>query len=100
MSLSGLKPKQLLGSRLAFARLMSYRQIAAMSQPFGTGLYAGFSLEAGRVGRPRADLARDEWVPAASAFVVTDTLLGPLFLGVGHAKGGDATGYLYLGVDY
>lgn len=101
LNLSGLKPKQLLGSRLAFARLMSYRQIAAMSQPFGTGLYAGFSLEAGRVWEGQGLIqVRDEWIPAASAFVVTDTLLGPLFLGVGHAKGGDATGYLYLGVDY
>ena len=59
------------------------------------------SFEAGRV-RDTADrvYTHTGWLPAGSVFVAADTLLGPLFIGVGKAQGNPLTGYLFLGSDF
>lgn len=101
LNVSGMGPNQLLGQETLFARLMGYRQIAALPSAIGGGLYAGVSLEAGRVRHALPGLyARQGWVPAASAYLVADSLLGPLFLGVGKATQSGLMGYLYLGSDF
>lgn len=101
LNLSGMHPNQLLGQETLFARLMGYRQIAALPSAIGGGLYAGVSLEAGRVRHAVPGLyARDGWVPAASAYLAADSLLGPLFFGVGKSTQSGLVGYLYLGSDF
>lgn len=101
LNLSGLQEGQLMGGETLLARLMAYRQIAALPSGLGSGFYAGMSLEAGRV-RDTADrvYTHTGWLPAGSVFVAADTLLGPLFLGVGKAQGNPLTGYLFLGSDF
>ena len=94
-------PNQLLGQDTLLLRLMGYRQIAALPNAIGGGMYAGMSLEAGRVRHAAPGLyARQGWIPAASAYVVADSLLGPLFVGVGKAVGSSVMGYLFLGADF
>ena len=61
----------------------------------------GVSLEAGRVRHALPGLyARGAGCLAASAYLVADSLLGPLFLGVGKATQSGLMGYLYLGSDF
>ena len=101
LNLSGMGPNQLLGQETLLLRLMGYRQIAALPNAIGGGMYAGMSLEAGRVRHAAPGLyARQGWIPAASAYVVADSLLGPLFVGVGKAVGSSVMGYLFLGADF
>jgi NTE family protein len=71
------------------------------------GFYAGGSLEVGEVSE-RLNVAsptvngleigrKREWVMAGSAFLSTDTALGPLYLAVGIGEGGERAYYLFLG---
>lgn len=101
LQLSGLQTNQLAGGKTVLARLMAYRQITPLLPTFGSGTYAGFSLEAGKMWN-LITLAGEEnttWIPAASAYLGVDTLLGPLYLAVGWANyhGGALGAYLYLG---
>lgn len=101
LNLSGYKNEQLVGDRTALLRLMGYRRVATLPSAIGTGLYLGASLEAGRVwGTPDGLTQRNRWIPAGSVFAVADSLLGPFFIGLGYADGGQLTGYMYLGLDY
>ncbi|MFA9441378.1 patatin-like phospholipase family protein [Uliginosibacterium sp. sgz301328] len=101
LQLSGLQTNQLAGGKTALARVMAYRQIAPLLPTFGSGTYAGFSLEAGRMWNMISLTDKNEtaWIPAASAYLGVDTLLGPLYLALGWANyhGGAVGAYLYLG---
>ncbi|KZE35136.1 NTE family protein [Crenobacter luteus] len=103
LNLSGYQQDELLGERAALARLMLYRRVATLPSALGSGLYVGASLEAGKVwgwfGGP-VEGGDTRWITGGSLFVGADTLLGPFFVGVGNAKGGQLTSYLFLGVDY
>ncbi|AWI81941.1 esterase [Parazoarcus communis] len=98
LSLSGYTTGQLLGERLAFSRLMYYRQI------FDSGLleggYAGVSLEAGKVGNPLVRGSPTGLLKSASIFTAIDTPLGAVYLGYGRAAAGDSSFYFYLGKPY
>ena len=101
LNLSGYKADQLVGEKVALVRLTGYRRVASLPSALGSGLYLGGSLEAGRVwGVPDGYAQKTGWIPAGSLFAAADSLLGPLFLGVGYAEGGKLTAYLTLGMDY
>lgn len=97
--LSGLQTDQLIGKRTTLARFMAYQRIAPLMPLLGSGTYLGTSLEAGRVWKQGLDGTNTRWIPAASAWLGVDTLLGPLYFGLGWADyhGSRFAGYLYLG---
>jgi NTE family protein len=68
-----------------------------LPRPFGTGLFMGASLEAGRVQRPFIPVANTRWLTGASLFVGASTGLGPVYLGLGLGESGRSALYLYLG---
>jgi NTE family protein len=92
LNLSGLTSNQLRGQHMALGKVISYRKI---SESFIGDLYLGGSIEAGNVWQKNVDLGHLEF--AGSIFVGYDTILGPLYLGVGHAEQGRTAGYFYLG---
>ncbi len=102
LNLTGYQNGELLADQVALARLMVYWRAASLPAVLGSGVYAGVSLEAGRLwGQNYSDLQTARgWIPAGSLFLGADTILGPFFVGVGTARGGQLTGYIYLGVDY
>lgn len=104
LNLTGYQNGELLADRVALARLMVYWRAASLPPVLGSGVYAGVSLEAGHMwSQDNVDLQRsreNNWIPAGSLFLGADTILGPFFVGVGTARGGQLTGYIYLGVDY
>jgi NTE family protein len=97
LNLSGFQINELLGSSLQFGRLMYYHQVMPLPRPFGTGLFMGASLEAGRVQRPFIPVANTRWLTGASLFVGASTGLGPVYLGLGLGESGRSALYLYLG---
>lgn len=100
LNLSGYEQNELIGERVALARVMAYWRVSTLPSALGSGVYAGASLEAGKVWGELWSGANTSWLPAGTLFVGADSLIGPLFIGAGTAKGGRLTGYLYLGVDY
>jgi NTE family protein len=98
LSLSGYERGQLLGPYFALGELIYHYRFLRLPRPFGTGLYAGASLEAGNVWEDAGDAGVDDLRYAGSVFVGADTLLGPLYLGFGMAEGGDSSAYVSLGM--
>jgi NTE family protein len=92
LNLSGLSSNQLRGQHMAFGRVISYHKVG---ESFIGSLYLGGSLEAGNVWQKDFDPGNLE--VSGSIFVGYDTILGPLYLGVGHAGEGRTAGYFYLG---
>ncbi len=96
LNLSGFTRADLYDQNALLAELIYYRQIAALPPGFGGGLYGGFSVEAGNVWRRLRDVHPGDVIYGGSVFLGADTLLGPLYLGVGAAESGSATIYLQL----
>ena len=94
--LSGFTQDQLSGQQVLLLRSGYYRHLGNIEW---LPAYAGFSLEYGNVYEDRDDvsLAPDEALLAGSVFVGMDTVLGPVYLGYGHAEQGNDSIYLYLG---
>ncbi len=95
MQLSGFRTGQLLGQSLAFGRAVYANRLER--QTLLEGVFAGFSLEAGKVGDPLLASQPRGLLTAAALFLGVDTPLGPLYLAYGRAKGGNDAVYLYLG---
>ncbi|MBI5632786.1 MAG: patatin-like phospholipase family protein [Nitrospirae bacterium] len=92
LNLSGLQSNQLRGQHMVLGRVISYHKVG---ESFIGSLYLGGSLEAGNVWQK--DFALGNLEVAGSVFVGYDTILGPLYLGLGHAGEGRTAGYFYLG---
>jgi NTE family protein len=60
-------------------------------------MYAGFSLEAGAVYGPLDPVSWASLRRAGSIYAGADTVVGPVYLGVGFAEGGRRSVYLIIG---
>lgn len=92
LNLSGYQQRQLRGQYLAFGKLVTYHK---MSKSFIGDLYIGGSVEAGNVWQDDFDLGDLEF--AGSLFLGYDTIMGPLYLAIGHAGDNHTAGYFFLG---
>lgn len=95
LQLSGYNTDELLGSEMAFGRVVyNYR----LSGPgFFDGMYVGTSLESGRIGNAVVGLDRDRLRHGGSIYFAVDTPLGPFYLAYGRGDGGRQAAYLFLG---
>ena len=92
---SGYRIGSLNGQSLQFARGIYEYKLAPL--PFLNALYAGLSLEAGRLGRPIVSGQPTGTMKSASTFFLLDSPIGPLYLAYGRARDGNWSFYLYLG---
>jgi len=92
---SGFRIGSLDGQSLQFARAVYRYELAPL--PLLDRFYAGFSLEAGRLGRPIASGSPTGTMKSASTFLMLDSPIGPLYFAYGRARGGESSLYLYLG---
>lgn len=97
LNLSGYQNDQFLGSELHYGRLIYYNRVMNLPPPLGTGLYAGLSLETGRVGTSVTAGGDEPWRKGGSLFLGANTALGPLYLGYGVGEEGNRLLYLFLG---
>ena len=89
------------GSDMVAARLITYYRLGD-SGLLGMPLYAGFSLETGRVQEDRvqsymSDNDLGEWKQAGSLFLATDSFIGPLYLAFGQTSDRDSAVYFFWG---
>ena len=85
--LSGLGDGELLGEKLAFARLLYYHRITNIhAAGFSVKFYGGASIEAGNVYDKNEAITGSSLLTSWSLFVGADTPLGPLFLGYGRSE--------------
>ncbi len=96
LQLSGYLTGQFYGDSLTFGRLVYYRKLS--KAVLTEGVYAGASLEAGRVGGPLVPGSPTGMLTAGSVFLAADTPLGPIYLGYGIAEEGNRSLYFYLGL--
>jgi NTE family protein len=91
--LSGFSEDQFAGQHAGLLR-------GAYMYDFDTGFvdtYVGATAELGGVWRNRDNISLESSIFAGSLFVGVDTVVGPVFLGYGHAEGGNNGIYLFLG---
>lgn len=92
---SGYRIDELNGQSLQFARAIYRYKLTPL--PLLNGIYAGLSLEAGRLGRPIVAGNPTGTMKSASAFFLFDSPIGPLYVAYGRARDGSSSLYLYLG---
>ncbi len=92
---SGYRTGALLGQSIAFGRLVYFNRLARFT--LVPGIYAGLSLEAGRVGQPFIPGNQTGTLLSAAAFLGLDSPIGPVYLGYGRTDAGFGSFYFYLG---
>ncbi|CAG9182251.1 patatin-like phospholipase family protein [Cupriavidus pampae] len=92
---SGFSTGQLMGGNIEFGRIVYYNKL--FRQTLLEGVYAGVSLEAGRVGAPLVAGSPTGLLKSAAMFLGLDSPVGPLYVGYGRASGGQYSWYLFLG---
>ena len=92
---SGYPIGGLIGERLTFGRLIYTYKL--LNQQLLEGLYAGASLEFGRVDRPLVPGSPAGLLKSTALFLGLDTPIGPLYVGYGLAADGNRSAYLFLG---
>lgn len=96
-NLSGFTENQLLASQTALGRVVYYRRLTDATKLISVPVYAGASLEAGGIWDTRDEVRGKDLIGAGSLFLGIDTFLGPVFIGYGHAQGGNNSFYLTFG---
>jgi NTE family protein len=94
LNLSGLNPDELSGQHIGIATLAYYRRIGDIAL---LPTYIGGTVELGNTWQDRSDISFDSSILAGSVFVGVDTILGPIYLAVGLAEGGQRALYFYVG---
>lgn len=95
---SGYQRGELLAGSLLYSRVIYTNKL--MEYQAFDGLYAGFSLEAGKIENPLVVKNPTDLMLSASAFLATDSPIGPLYFGYGQAKSGEGSFYFFLGLPY
>lgn len=98
LELSGLAPRSRWGMHRAMTRLVTLVPLGAQSSmPSRLPLFAGASLERGNVWEDRSEMSASNAITAGSAFLGMDTPIGPTYLSLGMAEGGQRAVNLFVG---
>ena len=98
LRLSGLERGEISGPHAALARLVYFRRIGDTTGGIlDTPVYLGVSAEAGNIWQRRSDISVDTMIMNGSVFTGIDTFIGPVYLAVGFAEGGNRNVYLFIG---
>lgn len=96
LEFSGYSRGGLYDQNALMAQLIYYRELTKLPAGTGGGVYAGVSIEAGDVWSDLEQVSVRNLKYAGSIFLGADTIIGPLYLGIGAATGGEAAVYLQL----
>ena len=97
LRLSGYRIDEFSGDRYAFGRLMYYNRAIRLPDILGTGVFAGASLEAGKMETRSAGQSSGGTVFSTSVFLAASTFAGPAYFGFGLGENGHYSVYLLLG---
>lgn len=96
--LSGYRPDAVSGPYMLFGSVTYLRRIGQLPSVIGGGFYAGGTLEAGNAWRQSSDVSLNDLRLCGSVFLGGDTPIGPVYLGLGNGRGGDAILYFLVGL--
>ena len=92
---SGHPANSLIGQELAFGRLVyAYKLV---DQKLFDGVYAGFSIEGGRMAKTLFPDQGKGFLTSGAIFLGVDSPLGPFYLAWGRSSDGSASAYMFLG---
>jgi len=94
VNLSGLNPDELSGQHIGIATLAYYRRLGDIAF---LPTYIGGTIELGNTWQDRSDISLDSSIFAGSVFIGVDSIIGPIYLAVGLAEGGQRALYFYIG---
>jgi NTE family protein len=97
LRLSGYRINQFAGRQFAFGRLMYYNRIFPLPDLLGSGVYVGASAEVGRISDRFDNLPTPGTLWSGSVYLGADTFVGPMYVGIGAAPGGNWSIYMLLG---
>jgi len=98
LSLAGRRQGELRGDDIFDAHLIYAHHAYELSTGLGRGLYFGAGLDAGNVWQSGQRITAGSLQYGGSLFLGADTVLGPLYLGVGVGDSGNRTWFLFLGI--
>lgn len=99
-NLSGSPYGRYTGDKLYFGRVIVTKSLSEQMELIGMPVFAGFSLEAGKVSnRQQMSWQEDDrgWKTAVGAFVAVDSWIGPFYLVAGRTFGDGNAVTLYWG---
>ena len=96
LQLSGFARRELYDQNMLLGELIYYRELLKLPAGTGRALYLGGSLEAGNVWSDVGNVRLDDFIVAGSVFLGADTILGPMYLGIGAAESGQTSIYFQL----
>ena len=94
---AALSRENAVGERAAYAAATLLRRVGSLPTRVGRGIYVGGTFELGRGWTKREDSSLTNLRPAGSLFAGADTVLGPVYAGLGVNYGGTSTVYVLLG---
>lgn len=94
LDLSGLPLDSLSGEHTAMAGAFYYRRAPLI--PY-FNWYVGGSVELGNAWESRSDISVSSAILNGSVFLGLETPVGPMYLGYGHAEGGENSAFFFLG---
>jgi NTE family protein len=97
LRLSGYQIDQFSGDRYAFARVMYYNRAIPLPDLLGSGVFAGASLEVGKMEARFAGQGSPGTTTSGSVFLAASTFAGPAYFGFGFGENGNYSVYLLLG---
>lgn len=98
LSLAGRRQGQLRGDDIFDAHAVYAHHSYQMPSGLGRGLYFGVGLDAGNVWQSGQHITAGSLQYGGSLFLGADTVLGPLYFGVGLGDDGNRTWFLFLGI--
>jgi NTE family protein len=96
LNMSGYNFNQLAGQGYTFGEIIYMYQFGSLPSPLGKGIYAGGSLETGRIHHLFDPKAPSGWLFGSSVFVAADTIFGPFYGAFGYAGDGSTSFYVML----
>jgi NTE family protein len=98
LDLSGFPEDARFGRHLALGQAIYYRNLTTVFDRYR--LFAGGSLEAGNAWDFDSQISLDSLLWGGSVFVASESPLGALYFGYGHAEAGENSLYLFVGRPY
>lgn len=97
LNLTAYDTDELFGSTMAFGKVGWQHRFGGVPTTFGGTTYVGATIETGQVWDDTSEVAFRDLILGASVWAGVDSLLGPIYAGVGFAEGGRYAFYLTLG---
>jgi NTE family protein len=98
LDLSGFAEDARFGRHLALGQAIYYRSLATVFDRYR--VFGGGSIEAGNTWDTDSEVSLDSLLWGGSVFVASESPLGALYFGYGHAEAGENSLYLFVGRPY